>query len=123
MEDLTSTWNNLSLNEREGSGFTLHNRLRSLEYILVAKFLTGRVLNMEAVGRTFRQLWRSTKGFKIRKLEGHLVLFVFSNSSDVSWIIQSEPWRFDEHGDYTTQIAYKLLALSERNKKTNMLNK
>ena len=123
MEDLTRTWNNLSLNEREGSSFTLHNRHGSSEYILAAKFLTGHVLNMEAVGRTFRQLWRSTKGFKIRKLEGHLVLFVFSNSSDVSWIIQSEPWRFDKHGDYTTQIAYKLLALSERNKKTNMLNK
>ena len=123
MEDLTRTWNNLSLNERDGSGFTLHNRLRSAEYILAAKFLTGRVLNMEAMGRTFRQLWRSTKGFKIRKLVGHLVLFVFSNSSDVSWIIQSEPWHFDKHGDYTTQIAYKLLAPSERNKKTNMLNK
>lgn len=75
------------------------------------------MLNMEAVGRTFRQLWRSTNGFKTWKLKGHVVLFVFSNSNDVSRIIQSEPRCFDKHGDYTTRTAYKLLALSKMNKK------
>ena len=52
---------------------------------------------MEAVGRTFSQLWRSTSGFKIRSLEGHIVLFVFSNPGVITRIIQSEPWCFDKH--------------------------
>lgn len=56
MEELTSTWNNLSLNEREGSKFTLQNQHRSAEFIVAAKFLTKRVLNMEVIAKTFRQL-------------------------------------------------------------------
>ena len=52
---------------------------------------------MDVVARTFRQLWRSTDGFKIRSLEDHIVLFVFSNPVDVNQIIQSEPWCFDKH--------------------------
>lgn len=60
----------------------LKNQLRSAEFILAAKFLTKCVLNMEAVARTFRQLWQSTIGFKICNLEDHLVLVVFKNQGD-----------------------------------------
>lgn len=94
MEDLTRSWNKLSLDEREGSRLILKNQLRSAEFILVAKFLTKSVLNMEAVARTFSQLWRSTIGFKIRNLEDHLVLFVFKNQGDIDRILQSKPWCF-----------------------------
>ena len=53
--------------------------------------MTSRVLNMEAVGRTFKQLWRSVNGFRIRNLGDHKVLFVLDNSSDVERIMSSEP--------------------------------
>ena len=97
MEELTQSWSGLSLNDREGSKFILKNQLRSSEFIIAAKFLTKRVLNMEAVARTFRQLWRSTDGFKIRNLGDHVVLFVFKNQADVNRIFLSEPWCFDKH--------------------------
>ena len=42
---------------------------------------------MEAVASTFRQLWRSTDGFKIRNLKDHMVLFVFKNQGDVDRIL------------------------------------
>ena len=61
MEDLTRSWNKLSLDEREGSRFILKNQLWSSEFIIVAKFLTKRVLNMEAVARMFRQLCVDTR--------------------------------------------------------------
>ena len=51
----------LSLHDRDASNFLLKNHLRSSEFIIAAKFLTKRALNMEAVGSTFRQLWRSTR--------------------------------------------------------------
>ena len=79
MEEITKTWNNLSLNNREGSGFTLQNKLKSFEFLMAAKFLTKRVLNIEAVARMFKQLWRSTSGFKIWTLDDHVVMFIFSN--------------------------------------------
>ena len=52
---------------------------------------------MDAVTRTFRQLWRSTADFKIRNLDDHVVLFVFNNQGDIDRILQSEPWCFDKH--------------------------
>ncbi|XP_075665888.1 uncharacterized protein At4g02000-like [Castanea sativa] len=52
---------------------------------------------MEAVARTFRQLWRSTTGFKIRNLDDHIVLFVFKNQGDIDQILRSEPWCFVKH--------------------------
>ena len=49
------------------------------------------------MARTFKQLWRSTNGFKIRNHKDHMVLFVFDNLSDVDRILQSQPWSFDKH--------------------------
>lgn len=99
LEDLTRAWNKLSLDEREGSRFVLKNQLQSLEFIIATKFLTKCVLNMEAMAGTFRQLWRSTDGFKfkIRNLDDHLVLFVFKNQGDIDRILLSKPWCFDKH--------------------------
>ena len=52
---------------------------------------------MDVVARTFKQLWRSTNGFKIRQLRDHKVLFVFGNLLDVDCIIQNQPWSFGKH--------------------------
>lgn len=65
--------------------------------MLAAKFLTPRFLIMDVVARTFKQLWRSTNGFKIKRLGDHKVLFVFDNLLDVDRIIQNQPWSFDKH--------------------------
>ena len=60
-------------------------------------FLTPRFLNMEAMARTFKQLWRSTNGFKIQNHKEQRVLFVFDNLGDVYRILQNQPWSFDKH--------------------------
>ena len=52
---------------------------------------------MEAVVRTFKQLWRLANGFKIWNMGDRIVLFVFDNNSDVERIIQNQPWSFDKH--------------------------
>ena len=82
MEDLTNIWNNLSLPKRENTGLVLQNDQRTGEFILAAKFLTTHFLNMEVMAQTFKQLWQSTNGFKIRHLGSHKVLFVFDNSEE-----------------------------------------
>ena len=52
---------------------------------------------MDVVARTFKQIWRSTNGFKIRHQGDHKVLFVFDNLSDVDKILHNQPWSFDKH--------------------------
>lgn len=55
----------LSLFEKESTSLILPNMQHSSEFILVTSFLTS-VLNMEAIMRTFKQLWHSTSGLKIK---------------------------------------------------------
>ena len=65
MEDLAKSWSNMSLSEMEDSGFILPKAQRTNEFIIVAKFLTTWALNMDAVARPFKQVWRCNDGFKI----------------------------------------------------------
>ena len=85
------------MSERETTGFVLQRDQRSGEFLLAAQFLTPQFLNMEAMARTCKQLWRSTNGFKIRNHKGQRVLFVFDNLGDVDRILQNQPWSFDKH--------------------------
>ena len=56
MEDLSKQWTKLSLLDREGDKITLGKNRGSNEYIIAAKFLTRRALNVDAIGRTFKPL-------------------------------------------------------------------
>ena len=52
---------------------------------------------MEAVARTFKQLWRTDGGFRIRNQGNNMVLFVFNSLAEVDKILKSQPWCFDKH--------------------------
>ena len=97
MEDLSKRWTKLSLLDREGDKITLGKNRESNEYIIAAKFLTRRALNVEAIGRTFKPLWRAINGFTIKNMGNHTLLFIFRNQEDVHRVLNSEPWTFDKH--------------------------
>ena len=84
MEDLSRSWGKLSLSENEEKGYVLPKVQRKNEFMIVAKFLTTRALNMDAMGRTFKQLWQSCDGFKMRNMTNHKVLFAFDDEQDVN---------------------------------------
>ena len=90
MEDLTKHWSSLSLSEIEGPGLCLRSDQATSEHGIVARFLTKRPLNIEAIANTFTPLWRSKSGFKVKNIGDHVVLFSFDNKFDVDRILSAE---------------------------------
>ncbi|KAK9986717.1 hypothetical protein SO802_031668 [Lithocarpus litseifolius] len=82
METLSNMWENFSLTESEGNKYQVLDSGSVGQYLLAAKFFTGRALNMEAVARTFKLLWHKKKGFERLRM----------------WtkFLGGEPWSFDK---------------------------
>ena len=89
---------------------TKSKNLRRKEYVLAAKFLTKRALNVEAIGRTFKPLWRAKNEFKIREAGDHILLFVFELETDAERVLAQEPWSFDKHLVLFQQYDYSIPA-------------
>ena len=99
MDDILYDWKKLSLTKEEDTKLSLSKskNIHSKEFVLAAKFLTKRALNVEAIGRTFKPLWRAKKEFKVREAGDHILLFVFELESDAEQVLANEPWTFDKH--------------------------
>ena len=73
------------------------SQLISAEFITIAKFLTSRALNIDAIIRTFNPSWHTVNGFIARSVGDHFILFVFYDEEKVEKIFRGEPWSFDKH--------------------------
>ena len=87
----------MSLNAKEGDKLGLDDELSIKNFTMAAKFLTKQALNVEAVIKTLSPLWRSVKGFEVRKISDHVLLFTFEKKDDVERIMSNAPWSFDKH--------------------------
>ena len=65
MEDIASRWKKLSLSDTKGKNVDLSKEKKRLEFVLAAKFLTRRSLNIKVVARTFRPIWRTRRNFEV----------------------------------------------------------
>uniref|UniRef100_A0A7N2N1I1 DUF4283 domain-containing protein n=1 Tax=Quercus lobata TaxID=97700 RepID=A0A7N2N1I1_QUELO len=97
MDELTKQWSGLTISQREGPKVRLQNEMAASVSIIAAKFLTKRALNPEAVAATFTPIWRSKRGFKIKNLGNHIMLFSFDSETEVDTILANAPWSFDKH--------------------------
>jgi hypothetical protein len=95
MEDLTERWENFTLSGPESRGIPVASFRNSKGGMLAAKFLTRRNINIEAVARTFKPLWRADKGFTIRDMGDNKALFTFKEETDLERVLQNGPWAYD----------------------------
>lgn len=97
MESLASLWENLSLFDLEGKKFDLDPAVEfETESILAARFLTRRLVNLEAVACTFRHLWRAEKGFRLKDMGENIVTIYFTEMADLERVISTSPWTYDK---------------------------
>jgi hypothetical protein len=97
MDSLEGLWKKFSLSEFEGDGVDLASESDKPQSFLAAKFFTRRSLNVEAVARTFKPLWRTDQGFTIRDMGNNILVIVFDDEADRERVLQGEPWAYDKH--------------------------
>ncbi|KAL0015534.1 hypothetical protein SO802_002603 [Lithocarpus litseifolius] len=97
VEDLTKSWSCLTLSDVEGSNLRITEEEVVTDFVLAAKFLTKRALNIDVIAKTFTLLWRSKNGFKVKQDGDHVVLFTFNNKEELDKILAAKPWSFDKH--------------------------
>ncbi|KAL0015705.1 hypothetical protein SO802_002774 [Lithocarpus litseifolius] len=97
MDDLTGKWARLSLNTRETQTLPLAPEVENNNRVLVAKLFTKRRVNVEALSRTLKTMWRFIQKFEVRNLTSNTVLILFSDEADVRKILSQEPWSFDKY--------------------------
>ena len=85
MESLSEKWEKFSLSEHEGNKFHMEDGEPEQGYFLAARFYTSRALKMEAIANTFKLLCRTHKGFEVRDIGNHRVLFEFRDALDIRY--------------------------------------
>ena len=96
MEPLEDMWKRFSLSDKEGFDVDLAHTTQQSENILVAKFLTPRVLNIDSVARIFKPLWKTKKNFAVQDLGKNRTALVFEDALDLERVLANEPWSFDK---------------------------
>ena len=97
MDDLTGKWACLLLNTQESQTVPLAPTTEDNTRVLIAKLFTKRRVNIEALSRTLRSMWRSIQEFEIRDLGSNTVLLLFSDEANTLKILAQQPWSFDKH--------------------------
>lgn len=83
--------------EGRGKKHDLSKEKKTAEYVLAAKFFTRRLINVEAVARTFCPLWHMKRNFEVSMVGDNVVLIVFEWEVDAEKVMQGEPWVFNRH--------------------------
>ena len=94
MERILEGWSRFSLSDKEGDRVRLEKKQQTFdsnEVVLATKFLNRRVLNVDAIGQTFKAVWKTRKSFDIQQVGDHLFLFVFELENDAERVLTNEP--------------------------------
>lgn len=93
---LDEMWSHFSLSEVEDGGAEVTHQEEISIHRLERKFLTKRVLNVDAVARTFKPLWKLTRELKIRDVGENMLVFEFEDNLDLERVSEFKPWSYDK---------------------------
>ena len=96
MARLEEMWARFSLSKEEDRGAEVSGQEESIVHRLAGKFLTKRVINVDAVARTFKPLWKPRGELKIRDTGENILLFEFKDCLDLERVLEFELWSYDK---------------------------
>ncbi|XP_050281590.1 uncharacterized protein LOC126722475 [Quercus robur] len=96
MAGLEDMWAHFTLTEEEEGGADIPNKEDVEVHQLAGKFFTKRTLNVDAVARTFKPLWKPAGELKIRDSGDNVLVFEFEDVLDLERVLEYEPWSYDK---------------------------
>ena len=82
IESLKGLWEKFSLLNDEENGIECTKKDAPANFILAAKFLTKRIMNVESVAHTFQPLWKLKKDVQIKDMGENILFFHFEDECD-----------------------------------------
>ncbi|KAK9992135.1 hypothetical protein SO802_027120 [Lithocarpus litseifolius] len=101
-EELEQLWKKLSFTKEKDEDIVLGENSTKTEKelgknCLVIKILTQRCINIEALRKTMRMLWKTNKTIQISEIEEELFLVELSDPKDKKKILEMCPWSFEKN--------------------------
>lgn len=97
--DLNAQLDQLDIEEEENSVFVVGDdvdtAINKYELCVVARFLTERNINVNAMKTKMADVWRPAMGINIKEMEPGIFLFQFYHREDMQWVLRGGPWSFD----------------------------
>lgn len=97
-EELERLWRKFSFTEEEDEGIELGSSCTKAAKVrkncILMKILTKRSINLDALRKNLRMLWKPNKGVQISKIEEELYLVEFGDGRDKQKILDMCPWSF-----------------------------
>ncbi|KAK7860961.1 hypothetical protein CFP56_029136 [Quercus suber] len=100
-DELEELWKKLTFTEEEDTGIELDSRSTSAarkmgKYCVVMKILSQRSINVDALRKKLRILWKPNKGVQIAELEEELFLVEFGDEKDKKKVLDMCPWSYEK---------------------------
>ena len=101
-EELEELWKKLTFTEEEDEGINLSGESTKIareigKNCLVMKILTQRSINLEALRKTMRMLWRPNRAIQISEIDEELFLVEFGDTKDKKKVLEMCPWSFEKN--------------------------
>nr|POE91081.1 hypothetical protein CFP56_14533 [Quercus suber] len=101
VKKLKEIWQWLTVTEEEDDGITLGRDSAKIakelgKNCVIMKILTQRCINIEALKKNTRMLWKPNKGMQISEIEDNLFLVEFGDSRDKKKIMEMRPWSYEK---------------------------
>nr|POE65799.1 hypothetical protein CFP56_38269 [Quercus suber] len=100
-EELEQLWSKLSFTKEEDDGIELGNSCTKAAKALgkncvVLKVLTQRSINLDALRKNLRMLWKPNKSLQISEIEDELFMVEFGDTKDKQRVLDMCPWSFEK---------------------------
>ncbi|KAK7857388.1 uncharacterized protein CFP56_017742 [Quercus suber] len=100
-EELEELWKKLTFTEEEDVGIVIDSSSTKAakevgKCCAVMKILTQRCINLDALRKNLRMLWKPNKGVQISEIDEDLFLVEFGDEKDKKRVMEMCPWSYEK---------------------------